>query len=360
MKILLGNLFDSKCSTLVNTVNCVGIMGKGIALEFKNKYPHMFEEYQMLCKNGCVKPGCPYLYRDLTGASVLLFPTKDHWRSPSKFAYIADGLHWFRDNYHDLGITSIAFPPLGCGNGGLSWENVGPAMYQALKDLPIEIEIYAPYGTPKEQLTERYLSQPQKQAVDGKTTSLNDKWLLILEVVRQVNEQQYTLHVGRVIFQKICYVLTRSGIQTGFTFTRGSYGPYSADVKASITALSNANFMVETQQNGQSMVETHVTNRFVFHPSLYTDKELHCLDQTVDLFSRIKNTDQAEVMATVMFAYDELQPSATTTEDDVLERVLEWKKHWIGSKEEEVKQAIRSLAILGWIAPAMSFQMDDE
>ena len=81
MKILLGNIFDSKCSTLVNTVNCAGVMGKGIALEFKKRYPEMFREYQILCKEGKVQPGKPYLYHDLTGASIINFPTKDHWRS---------------------------------------------------------------------------------------------------------------------------------------------------------------------------------------------------------------------------------------------------------------------------------------
>lgn len=79
MKILLGNIFDSKCSTLVNTVNCAGVMGKGIALEFKKRYPEMFREYQILCKEGKVQPGKPYLYHDLTGASIINFPTKDHW-----------------------------------------------------------------------------------------------------------------------------------------------------------------------------------------------------------------------------------------------------------------------------------------
>lgn len=153
MKILLGNIFDSKCSTLVNTVNCVGVMGKGIALEFKKRYPEMFREYQVLCKDGKVKPGQPYLYRDASGISILNFPTKDHWRFPSKFSYVCDGLDWFAKYYQELGITSIAFPALGCGNGGLKWEDVGPEMYRKLKDLPIEIEIYAPFGTSKEQLS---------------------------------------------------------------------------------------------------------------------------------------------------------------------------------------------------------------
>lgn len=364
MKILLGNIFDSKCSTLVNTVNCVGVMGKGIALDFKNRYPRMFEEYQVLCRDGRVKPGQPYLYRDLTGVSIINFPTKDNWRSPSKFSYIAEGLKWFRQSYQELGITSIAFPPLGCGNGGLSWDNVGPEMYRMLKDLPIEIEIYAPYGTPKEKLTFQYLEQAgtASEALEGsKRISFNNKWLLILEVVRQVNEQRYALHVGRVIFQKICYVLTRSGIQTGFTFTKGSYGPYSAEVRNSITALSNANLMVETQRSGQSMVETHVTPNFVFDPSLYSSDELQCLDKTVDLFCRIKNTDQAEMMATVMFSYDRLRAQkAEVSEEDVLYDVLDWKKHWAGVKDDEIRHTIRSLLILGWIQPAISFPDEDD
>ena len=364
MKVLLGNIFDSKCSTLVNTVNCVGVMGKGVALEFKKRYPAMFSEYQVLCKEGLVKPGKPYLYRDLSGASVINFPTKDNWRSPSKFTYIVDGLKWFRESYRELEITSVAFPPLGCGNGGLSWDDVGPQMYRELKDLPIEIEIYAPFGTPKEKLSFDYLENAvmHKEPVDGvKSVPFNDKWLLILEVVRQVNEQQYSLHVGRVIFQKICYVLTRSGVNTGFNFVKGSYGPYSAKVKESIAALSNANLMIETQCVGGKIVETHVTSSFVFDPALYSPKELQCLDETVDLFCRIKNTNQAEVMATVMFSYDELlKQEKRVTEKDILDDVLDWKKHWIGEKEDEIKRTIRSLLILGWIQPEISFPTDDD
>lgn len=363
MKILLGNIFDSKCNTLVNTVNCVGVMGKGIALEFKNRYPYMFREYQTLCKEGKVKPGRPYLYHDLTGTSIINFPTKDNWRSPSKFLYIVEGLKWFRQSYHELGITSVAFPPLGCGNGGLSWDEVGPVMYRELKDLPIEIEIYAPYGTSKEKLSFDYLknTKPEYEISDGaRSLPFNNKWLLILEVVHQVNKQQYSLHVGRVIFQKICYVLTRSGIKTGFTFIKGSYGPYSPQVKKSITALSNANLMIETQRRDQNMVETQVTQNFVFDSSLYSMKELQCLDRTVDLFCRIKNTNQAEMMTTVMFSYDSLKKQGqNVSEQDILKDVLEWKKHWIGVKEDEIKRTIRSLLIFGWIHPTISFSIDD-
>ena len=159
MKIQIGDIFNSHCQTLVNTVNCVGVMGKGIALEFKKRYPVMYAEYEGLCQHKAVKPGQPYFYRDLNGTIILNFPTKDHWKSPSKLSYILLGLDWFRENYRNYGVTSIAFPPLGCGNGGLTWDIVGPVMYSKLHDLPIEIEIYAPYGTEPVKLTERFLLQ---------------------------------------------------------------------------------------------------------------------------------------------------------------------------------------------------------
>lgn len=364
MKILLGDIFESKCSTLVNTINCVGVMGKGIALEFKRRYPDMFMEYVRLCESGSVKPGHPYLYSDLTGTSIINFPTKDNWRSPSKFTYIEAGLEWFRQSYSELGITSVAFPPLGCGNGGLSWDSIGPAMYKALKDLPIEVEIYAPYGTPKEKLTEAFLSRDNvmPKVTDGvKHIPFNNRWLLILEVVRQVNAQRYALHVGRVIFQKICYVLTRSGVSTGFTFRKASYGPYSPEVKESITVLSNANLIVETQSSGRSMVETKVTPSFVFDPSMFSEFELKCLEKTVDLFCRIKNTDQAEMMATVMYSFDGLsEKKVSISEDELLHEVLAWKKHWKGIKDDEIRNTIMHLTMLKWINAEIDFVQDDD
>ncbi len=142
MKVLIGSIFDSTMQTLVNTVNCVGVMGKGIALEFKKRFPDMFKEYVKLCEQKQVRPGQPYFYQDFFGTSILNFPTKDHWRSPSKLTYIINGLDWFVTNYQSYGIASIAFPPLGCENGGLSWDTVCPIMYEKLSQLPIEIEIW--------------------------------------------------------------------------------------------------------------------------------------------------------------------------------------------------------------------------
>jgi len=352
MKILIGNLFDSSQKTLVNTVNCVGVMGKGIALEFKNKYPQMFKEYVQLCHNGEIVPGKPYYFSDICGASVLNFPTKDDWRSPSKLSYIIDGLNWFRQNYEKYGITSIAFPPLGCGNGGLTWSVVGPIMYSLLSDLPIDIEVYAPYGTAPVQLSIEYLKKNiQKQPTDvigNKSMKFNNNWLLLLYIVQKLNRDKYSLSVGRTIFQKICYVLTRTGVQTGFHFVEGTYGPYAKEVAEAITVLSNANLMGE-KRIGQ-MVETVVPESFRLDTNLVSTEDIQRANKTFDLMSRIQSTAQAEMIATVLFSYDELS-NAPVTEEAIFNHVLEWKPRWKNDKESEIKNTIISLSMLGWMKP---------
>ena len=362
MIVKIGNIFESPAKTLVNTVNCVGVMGKGIAQEFKKRYPAMFEEYAQMCEAKAVRPGVPYLYSDLYGASILNFPTKDHWRSPSWLSYITAGLQWFRDNYEGLGITSIAFPPLGCGNGGLSWELVGPLMYSMLADLPIDIEIYAPYGTKPAHLTETYLSanagNAPQEAKGLSRIPFNKYWLLLLYVVQRLNHDRYALSVGRTIFQKVCFVLTRTGIPTGFRFAEGHYGPYSAEVKDAILALSNANLM--TEKSTGKMVETIVSPSFDLPKEEFTLDELLRAEKAIDLMSRVRNTDQAEMIATVLFSYDELLEKQTKVTDvQILEHVLKWKPRWQVEKSEEVVDAIVQLSMLGWISPGRSKRMPD-
>lgn len=353
MIVKIGDIFESKAKTLVNSVNCVGVMGKGVAKEFKKKYPKMFEEYVVLCRSGEVKPGVPYYYEDLLGNSILNFPTKNHWRSPSKLSYIVKGLKWFKENYQIYGITSIAFPPLGCGNGGLEWKIVGPIMYSILRDIPINIEIYAPYGTPQEQLTFSYLEnnvvKSTKEVLGTKGMCFNKYWLLILYVVQRLNHDKYSLNVGRTIFQKICYILTRVGIPTGFNFVEGNYGPYSKEVKDVITTLSNANYMTERQLG--KMVETVVTPQFKLPDGAFNDEEIGLADQAFDLMSRIKSTDQAELITTVLFSYDGLKKNEQPTEQQIYDHVLGWKPRWRGEYEQEVKAAICELSALGWVNP---------
>lgn len=137
-----GDLFLSPAQVLVNTVNTVGVMGKGVAYEFKRIFPEMFEQYRELCETGKLRVGELWLYKS-PNKWVLNFPTKKHWRSPSQPGYIEAGLQRFTQIYSAWGIHSIAFPPLGCGNGELDFATqVAPLMVKYLGNLPIHVFIY--------------------------------------------------------------------------------------------------------------------------------------------------------------------------------------------------------------------------
>ncbi len=141
LKFHRTSLMTSNAQTVVNTVNTVGVMGKGLAAAFKERYPSMFNEYKALCKNGELKPGTSWLWKG-NGQWVLNFATKKHWRNPSKLDYVRHGLMEFRAKYTDWGIREIAFPRLGCGNGGLDWDVVRPMMLEHLCNLPITVYIH--------------------------------------------------------------------------------------------------------------------------------------------------------------------------------------------------------------------------
>jgi O-acetyl-ADP-ribose deacetylase (regulator of RNase III) len=135
------SILDSKAQTITNTVNTVGVMGKGLASAMKARYPDMFKEYAKLCASHKFQIGQLWLWKTPT-RWILNFPTKQHWRHPSKLSYIEAGLQKFISEYERRGVWEIAFPRLGCGNGNLDWEDVRPLMERYLANLPIQIYIH--------------------------------------------------------------------------------------------------------------------------------------------------------------------------------------------------------------------------
>jgi O-acetyl-ADP-ribose deacetylase (regulator of RNase III) len=138
-----GNLFDSPAQVICNTVNCVGVMGRGIAREFKVRYPAMFSDYVKRCQRGEVRTGVPYLWED-DSVQILNFPTKRHWRNDSLLADIDDGLRYLAASYSTMGIATLAIPPLGCGNGNLAWNEVKGLLEAHLGSVTLEVFVYAP------------------------------------------------------------------------------------------------------------------------------------------------------------------------------------------------------------------------
>lgn len=145
IQYLRGDIFESDAQVIVNTVNCEGYMGKGLALSFKQRYPRMFSIYQEECQRGKIRIGRPSLYKE-SDPWILNFPTKDKWRANSKLEYLDKGLKYFVANYKKVGIKSIAFPKLGAQNGKLSWDDVGPLMARYLSQIDIDVYIYIAEG----------------------------------------------------------------------------------------------------------------------------------------------------------------------------------------------------------------------
>lgn len=352
MRVLIGDLFQSKAQTLVNTVNCVGVMGKGIALEFKNRFPAMFDDYVERCNAGEVKLGEPYLFRRATEPWILNFPTKDHWRSVSRLDDIVRGLEFLASRCREWGITSLAVPPLGTGQGQLEWRIVGPTLYRRLVRLEIPVELYAPYGTSHKELQPEFLEHPAEASVYAPPSRIDPAWVAVVEVLSRIEAEPYHWPVGRILFQKIAYFATESGIPTGLQYGRGSFGPYSPDVSQHVTRLVN-NGLIREARLGR-MFAVRVGPTFEDAKRVFKD-ELHeweaVIERIADLFARMR-TQQAEVAATVHFASQTLFKNLPDkpTEIDVLQEVMHWKsKRRPPLSESEVALAIRNLGVLGWL-----------
>jgi O-acetyl-ADP-ribose deacetylase (regulator of RNase III)/uncharacterized protein YwgA len=331
-------------------------MGKGIALEFKKRFPEMFKNYVEKCERKEVKPGVPYLYKTLFPPQIVNFPTKDHWKSVSRISDIELGLQHLLRHYKEWGITSLAVPPLGCGNGQLEWRAVGPLIYRCVKQMDIPVEMYAPYGTSPKELTVEFLSQAAPVADlrgrEAVSSAMNPAWIALVEILRRIEEQPYHWPVGRTIFQKIAYVATQQGLPTGFVYQKGSFGPFCKELKIAETGLINNNLLQEERLGKMFMVKVGPNFQKVrkdFESAL--TKWTPIIEKTTDLFLRM-NTNQAEIVATIIFATDSLKKKdkGIPTETEVLESVMQWKQKRRPPLDRlAVEPIIRNLGILRWL-----------
>jgi O-acetyl-ADP-ribose deacetylase (regulator of RNase III) len=224
-----GDLLQAGTEALVNTVNCVGVMGKGIALQFKRRYPENFAAYEKACKGGEVTIGTMFVTetRHLDGPRYIInFPTKKHWRSPSQLGFIDAGLSDLIRVLQDLDIKSVAIPPLGAGNGGLDWADVEPRLLKALECVPdVQAVIYSPGGGTRE-----------IAGLDG----LRMTWgrAVLLEAVRRYLEQRRAMEpwedpagVSHLEIQKLMYFADTAEPNLGLGFEPSRYGPYSERVR---------------------------------------------------------------------------------------------------------------------------------
>lgn len=222
-----GDLLKADVQALVNTVNTEGVMGKGIALQFKNAYPDMFKAYADACAHHSVQLGKVHIYdAGSIGEGprwIINFPTKGHWRSKSRLADIDNGLVDLVSAIQRLQIQSIALPPLGCGNGGLEWADVRPRIEKAMAAVPeVRVELYAPTGAPPATAMVNRTRKPKLTAAAAAMVVLLDRYVKGL----------LTPFVSQLEAQKLMYFLKEAGEPTlnRMNFKPHHYGPYAQEL----------------------------------------------------------------------------------------------------------------------------------
>lgn len=228
-----GNLLRADVEALVNTVNTVGVMGKGIALQFKKAYPANFKAYESAVRQDEIELGRVFVYRtgklEENPKYIINFPTKKHWRSKSKLPDIAEGLKDLVREVDRLGIKSIAVPPLGCGLGGLNWADVRPLIVDAFNGLnDVTAIVYPPAGTP---LAAEMPSDTPRPALTRVRAGILG---VLLGYVGQVGRGATPIEI-----QKLAYLLERVGEPLDLRFSKGHYGPYSTRLDHVLNGLES-------------------------------------------------------------------------------------------------------------------------
>jgi len=219
IELTRGNLLESGADALVNTVNCVGVMGRGIALQFKRLYPGVSRQYEKACKAGEVRLGRMFVVK--TGLMppepryIIHFPTKQHWKEKSRLENIEAGLAALIGDVERLALASIAVPPLGCGNGGLDWDAVRPLIESAFAKLPaVRLLLFPPTGAP----------EPENMPAGTKRPNMTLDRALLVWLLDRYAVPDY--RSSKLEVQKLAYFLQVAGHPSSLNFVKSSYGPY--------------------------------------------------------------------------------------------------------------------------------------
>jgi O-acetyl-ADP-ribose deacetylase (regulator of RNase III) len=313
IKYITGDILESSADALINTVNTVGVMGKGIALQFKKAYHNNYKAYVEACKRNEIEIGKVFIVKDSNLNSgtkyIINFPTKKDWRKPSEYSFIDAGLDDLVRVLKEYEIKSVAIPPLGAGNGGLEWEKVKKIIEQKLGNLDVEIVVFEPTLHIKEQL--------KKERV-----KLTDARALLLYVLYDlVKNGEY---VSEFSSEKVCYFLQRFGAKKYFNldFSPNFYGPYSGKVRFVLNVLNGSYIMGYSDMNkkpfepltlmsdGYDVVKVHIES----------NSELNSIaKKTIDFLTGLYSDFALELLSSIDF----ITTNQNSFEKDMITRELE-------------------------------------
>lgn len=337
IKYITGNILESNAQALVNTVNTEGVMGKGIALQFKKAFPNNFTAYEKACNGDRINVGKMFVTKDSNIDSgektIINFPTKKNWRKPSEYSYIEEGLIDLIQVIDNYKIKSIAIPPLGAGNGGLEWERVKKIIEKHLSQIDVDIYVYEPTVQIKE-----HLKKERAKLTDARA-------LLLYVLYDLVKNGDY---VSEFSSEKVCYFLQKFGAKKHFKldFEPNFYGPYSGKVRFVLNVLNGSYIMGYSDMNkkpfdpltlvadGYDTVKTHIeSNQELIEIS---QKTLNFLDGFYSDFS-------LELLSTIDYLIDKNQ---TYDKEIIVQKLMEWndrKRSLVFSNPKYIDISIRHI-----------------
>jgi O-acetyl-ADP-ribose deacetylase (regulator of RNase III) len=313
----VGNLLESEAEALVNTVNTVGVMGKGIALQFKNQFPNNFKNYQIACKNGTFLIGQLLVNQDtslLFGEKTIInFPTKTDWRKPSEYSFIEIGLQALVRLIEEKKFNSIAVPPLGAGNGGLDWASVKMLIERYLSSLDCSVYVYEPNEAVREVLRkERVLLTPARA--------------MLLAVAFDLVRHGECL--SEFAAEKICYFLQRFGGKEAINldFEPKFYGPYSGKVKHVLYFLNGSYLSGYADKNAKPFEELNLfmdaePDILAFLHKMENQKALDAVDKTKRFLQGFYGYFSLELLSTLDFLVEKNQK---TDLESIKNQLADW------------------------------------
>ena len=315
MKFTTGNILTAHSEAIINTVNTYGVMGKGIALAFKRSFPDNYKAYRKAFENGELSVGKMFVHKTglLSPKYIINFPTKKHWRNKSEMSYITSGLDDLIEVIRVNEIKSISIPPLGCGLGGLLWEEVKQLIIDKLSVLDnVDITIYEP----------GYQSAVQKTKSINKLTPTRAMYLSLLRQYEMLGEEITTL-----VVQKLAYFLQQSGEDLKLSFDKGKYGPFSPTLNKMLEAF-NPNYLTYEGELNNPCTILRIEDKKVTETESYIANNLSIdqkqrLDSVSTLIEGFETAFGLELLATVAYAR---QQCPDCTKEEIISDIHNWNK----------------------------------
>ena len=338
-----GDILDADAEALVNTVNCVGIMGRGIALQFKNRFPANFKAYAAACVHEEVQPGRMFVFETHTLTNpkfIINFPTKRHWKGKSRMEDIDSGLVALVEEIRTRGIRSIAIPPLGSGLGGLNWADVRPRIEVALRGInDLSVLVFEPKDAP---VVTRSREVPEMTPGRAALVVLMHRYLAGL----------MDPFVTLLEIHKLMYFLQEAGEVLRLRYAKAPYGPYAENLRHVLNAVEG--HLVSGYADGGDAPDKEIE----LVPGAVTDAETYLRDkhQTAERFDRVGRLVEGfetpfgmELLATVHWV---VKHEEATTAEEVKAKVYAWNERKKRFSPRQIGIAFDTLRAKGWLKPA--------